>query len=692
MNKNEASSRIQKLRGSINRYRYDYHVLNKSIISEAALDSLKHELVQLEEQYPDLITADSPTQRVAGQALEEFKKVRHRERMLSLNDVFSHEELEAWLERIQKIIPGQKLDFYAEPKLDGLAVSLRYVKGQFVQGSTRGNGEVGEDVTQNLRTIEAIPLSLECLDWPKEHDIVQMMRSGINDWVEIRGEVVISKKDFATLNKEQEKKGLAKFANPRNLAAGSIRQLDPKLATARRLSFVAYQVIAPFEIPTHEQEHMLAGALGFVLLESKYVREIREIREFLEDLHKKRSSLPYQTDGSVINVNNKALWSRLGIVGKAPRYAIAYKFAAEEVTTKVLDIQVQVGRTGTLTPVAILEPVVVAGSTVSRATLHNEDEIKRKDVRIGDTVILRKAGDIIPEVIKSLPELRSGSEKTYHFPRVCPLCGSRVVRAEGEAAWRCSNSQCFGQEREKIIHFTSRAALDIDGAGEAVIDQMLEKQVIRDPADLFFLKIGDIEALERFAQKSAENLYNAIQASKVVDLARFIYGLGIRHIGEQTAFDIAEYLSSKIKAKKVTVAHLKRIFGEVLKEEWANIEGIGPIVAKSLYSTIHSAPFKRLLEKLDEAGLALEVPKFKTKAVLPLAGKTFVFTGTLESITREEAEARVRELGGKASGSVSAKTDYVVVGADAGSKADKAKKLGVTIVGEKEAKKLLKMA
>lgn len=684
MGKSSVAQRIAKLRQSINRYRYEYHVLDKSSISDSALDSLKHELAQLEEQYPDLITADSPTQRVAGEPLKEFRKVAHQIPMLSLDDAFSRIELEAWVDRVKKLIPAEQYSFFVEPKLDGLAVSLAYEKGQFTLGATRGDGRVGEDVTMNLRTIESIPLVLE--PPAKQRLLDEVIKRALNTRLEMRGEVVMSRNNFAALNQAQTKKGLPPFMNPRNLSAGSIRQLDPKLTAARRLDFVAYQIIADIGLTTHDQEHLLIAALGFKTLVTKKCRTVADLVRFLDDVQKRRQGFAYQTDGAVININETALWPRLGVVGKAPRYAVAYKFAAEEATTVVLDIQVQVGRTGAITPVALMKPVVVSGSTVSRATLHNEDEIKRKDVRIGDTVIIRKAGDIIPEVVKVLIELRSGHEKLFRMPTKCPLCASPIVRPLGEAIARCSNARCFGQEKERILHFVGRAGLDIGGAGEAVIEQLLQKNLIRDPGDLFFLTVGDLEALDHYAKKSAENLYAAIQASKKQPLSRFLYALGIRHVGEQTAYTLAEFLRQRL-GRSTRPLELHRALIQLSIEDLENMDDVGPIVAKSLYIAVKSQPMRRLMGKLHHAGVVFELPPLRAK--LPLAGKTFVFTGILSAITREEAEARVRELGGKPSSAVSEKTDYVVVGADPGSKLDKATKLGVRILSEAAARRLL---
>jgi DNA ligase (NAD+) len=695
MNKEEAKERIEKLKNSINKYRYDYHVLNKSTIPDAALDSLKHELSQLEGQYPELITPDSPSQRIAGEPLKQFNKVEHKQRMLSLNDMFSKEETGEWITRISKLIPGKRWNYLVEPKLDGLAVSLIYENGQFVLGSTRGDGRVGEDVTQNLRTIDAIPLSLPSFGRALVGAVHELPEKGrfvnrpydIKGRIEVRGEVVISRKNFAKINKEQEAKGLLIYANPRNLAAGSIRQLDPKLAASRKLDFVAYQVISDGTIKTHQEEHKLITEWGFISLETKICSSLNEIEGFLAHILKERDGLVYQTDGAVITVNEKNLWGPLGIVGKAPRYSVAYKFAAEEVTTKILDIEVQVGRTGALTPVAIMEPVLVAGSTVSRATLHNQDEIERKDVRIGDTIILRKAGDVIPEVVSVLTELRTGKEKKFIMPMICPLCGSKTLRKEGEAVLRCSNKNCFGQEKETIIHFVSRLAMDIDGAGEAVIEQLMESGLIRDAADLYFVKFDELKALDRFAEKSAQNLIDAVIKSKNVVLNRFIYGLGIRHVGEVTAYSLARFISEKIKHNEYSVKDLWHALHSISLEEWQNIDDVGGVVGQSIYEYIHSKHAQNLMDKFAKAGFVIKAPV--VRANLPLQGKTFVLTGELGSITREDAEMRIRELGGKASGSVSAKTDYVIVGENPGSKAKKAQDLGIKIISENEATKLL---
>lgn len=671
MTKAEAKIRIEKLRKEINRYRYLYHVLDKSEISDAANDSLKHELDKLEREYPEFITPDSPTQRVGGEPLKEFVKVRHAIPMLSLNDAFSEEEMRDWEKRILKLLPsGTKLDYYAEIKMDGLAVSLIYRDGIFALGATRGNGQVGEDVTHNLKTIEAIPLRLET-----EH-LPEAWRRLVKGTVEVRGEVYMTKAVLERLNKLQSKRGGPEFANPRNAAAGSIRQLDPKIAAQRQLNFYAYDLITDFGQKTHAESHELFHKLGFKNNpENQPGRDLEEVIKYYHRIEKKRPSLPYQMDGVVVNVNNIATFRKLGVAGKAPRGAIAFKYPAEQATTIVEDIQVQVGRTGALTPVAWLKPVQVAGSIISRATLHNEDEIRRLDVRIGDTVIIQKAGDVIPDIVEALPKLRTGHERKFHFPKKCPVCGSPVIRREGEAAYYCTNSKCFAQSKEALYHFVSKTAFDIDGLGPKIIDQLWEKGLIRDSADIYNLTKDDLQPLERFAEKSAANLVEAIAKSREITLARFIYGLGIRHVGEETAIDLAQHFGTLEKIRQANQAELQAVFE------------IGEVVAESVESYFKKAENVRLLEKLLKNGVKIINPK---RRAATLTGKTFVLTGTLASLTRDEAKAKIREAGGDVSSSVSSETDYVVAGEEPGSKLDKAKKLGIKVLAEPEFLKMIR--
>jgi len=679
----EAKKRAEKLRSEIDRIRYAYHVLDKEIVSESVKTSLMHELTQLEETYPELITPDSPTQRVAGKPLDKFRKVRHVHRGLSLNDVFDMQELAEWEKRVQKLVssssvipapdrvegkapagiqrPGvkknEKLDYYVELKLDGLSVYLTYEKGLLKTAATRGDGTTGEDVTQNIRTIESIPLKLtEPVD------------------IEVRGEVYMDYKQFEKVNAAQEKKGEKIYANPRNLAAGTLRQLDPKIVSARKLKFMAWAVYKD-GIKTHEEEHEAAKKLGFkVEPNSRHSKNLKEIEKFLEEWEDKRKKLPYQTDGAVININSEDLVSRLGIVGKAPRGVAAYKFSAEQVTTKLEEIRVNVGRTGAVTPFAVLTPVKVAGTTVSRATLHNEDEIKRKDIRIGDTVVIQKAGDIIPEVVQSLPNLRTGKEKTFKMPEECPVCGGPVVRPEGEAVARCTAENCFAVELQKVGHFVSKGAFNMEGLGEKIITQLIEEGLIEDAADLFALTEGDLTPLERFADTSSKNTVASIQEHKKVSFRRFIYGLGIRHIGAITASDLTRKFR---RLEDIRSASL---------EELQAINGIGDVASESIYKWFRNKRNLEFLKKLKDNGVEIVYEAVKNK----LVGKTFVLTGSLNTITRDEAEELIRINGGNASGSVSKATDFVVVGDNPGSKADKAKQLGIKTLSESEFLKILR--
>lgn len=654
MNKSQAKQRIEKLKKEIDHARYLYHVLDKQEMSDAALDSLKHELALLEQEFPDLVTPDSPTQRVAGQPLDKFVKVTHSKRMLSLVDCFSLEEIQDWEKRIKKIAPNDKFDFYAEVKMDGLAVNLLYENGIFMQGSTRGDGAIGEDVTLNLKTINSIPLKLN-EPFPKK--------------VEVRGEVYMTKKNFELLNKN----GAEKFANPRNAAAGSIRQLDAKVAAKRKLDFMAYDIATDLNIKTHQEVHEFLVRLGFKSNQhNQYCENIAEVQKFYEKIGKLRKNFPYWSDGTVINVNNLKLFDKLGIVGKAPRGAIAYKYPAEQATTIVEDIQVQVGRTGALTPVAHLKPVQVAGSTVSRATLHNEDEIKRLDVRIGDTVIVQKAGDIIPDILQVLKNLRPKNAKNFIFPKKCPACGSPVIRRPNEAAYYCTNKKCFAQERERLYHFVSKKAFDIEDLGPKIIDQLMEENLVANAADIFHLRKSDLLPLERFAEKSADNLISAINKAKHITLSRFIYALGIRHIGEETAIDLAKHFGSLEKIQKAGL------------EELNNIHEIGDVMAQSIYEFFHDQKNKELIKDLLNSGVHISRDVIHHASNTAINNKTFVLTGALTTMTRDDAKDKIRNAGGNISSTVSSKTDYVLAGSEPGSKYAKAKKLGVNIISEKE--------
>lgn len=681
MTKSEAKKRILKLRDVIRHHRYEYHVLDKLSISESALDQLKHELFKLEQEFPDLITPDSPTQRVAGEPAKGFKKVRHAAPMLSIEDVFSTEEAFEWLERLKKLQPRSDFDFFGEIKMDGLAVSLIYEDGELKTGATRGNGLVGEDVTHNLRTIDAIPLRLRV---PKDSEIENFLKKhkGKLDAkrvrevltthkgrIEIRGEAYMTKTQLERLNKKLRKEGKPELANPRNTAAGTIRQLDPKLTEERGLDFFGYAMIGDYGTTTHEQTHEMIELLGLPQNpHNRHCKNLDAAQKLHEEIAKKRDKLDYWTDGVVVNVNSDRLFQELGVVGKAPRGMIAWKFPAEQGTTIVEDIQVSVGRTGALTPVAVLKAVQLQGTTVTHASLHNEDEIKRLGLKIGDTVIVEKAGDIIPKIIQVLPKLRTGKEKTFHMPSKCPMCGSKVERKEGEVARMCTNKKCFAQQLAKLLHLVS--AFEIDGIGEKIAEQLLQKGFVHEPADLFTLEPGDFLQLEGFAEISSNKLANEIQSKKTIDLGRFIYGLGIRHVGGETAILLAEHFGNVAAFRKATMERLEEV------------EGIGGVVAESIMEFLND---KNEAKELDHLLEIVKVESVKTgKKTGALSGTSWVFTGTLESMSREDAKDKVRALGGKISESVSKKTSFVVVGEDPGSKYDKAQKLGVEVLTEKE--------
>ncbi|MDB5161091.1 MAG: ligA [Candidatus Saccharibacteria bacterium] len=676
MSEQSPSERAEKLRELINDYRYNYHVLNKSIMSEAAADSLKHELTQIEEEHPELITPDSPTQRVAGAPLPGFKQIRHSSRMLSLNDVFNEQELEAWAVRVAKLAPPNWIpEYFMDIKMDGLAAALVYKDGVLTQAVTRGDGFVGEDVTANIRTIESVPLRLRDPHTASNHEgEIADVSKFLKGRTEIRGEVIMYKEQFARLNQERAKQGLPLFANPRNLAAGTIRQLDPRLVAERPLQFHAYDLIRdnPAEVPTNDFAYKALRELGIIANPvAKLARTTKEIIEFANEWEEKRKDLPFNTDGLVVKVNDRHIFAVLGVVGKAPRAAVAYKYPAEQSTTRVKDIFVSIGRTGAATPVAMLEPVVVAGSTVQMATLHNESEVQRKDIRIGDTVIVQKAGDIIPEVVEPLVKLRDGSEKPFIMPTHCPECGTKLVKAKaGEAVWRCPNEQCPSRTWKRIQHFASKPALDIEGLGEKNVIALLNANLVKDPADLYTITKEDVLKLERFADISAGKLVEAIAAKRHPELPRFIYGLGIRHVGVQTAIDLAGHFHSLDNLAKTTI------------EDLSEVEGIGEVVAEAIVEWFEEPLNKLLIQKFKEVGVR---PKEAEEIRGPLSGKSFVVTGSLESMSREAAGERIRSLGGTFQSSVGKSTDFLVVGANTGaSKLTKADKFGIKQINEQE--------
>lgn len=664
LSKAQAQQRIEKLKSVINKQRYLVHVENKEQMSEAALDSLKKELADLESQFPSLITSDSPTQRVAGKALSHFKKVQHDTRMLSLNDVFSYEELCAWEVRIKKLLTGGDiLEYYVEIKMDGLAVSLIYENGLLIEASTRGDGTIGEDITHNIRTIEAIPLSL-----PKE--IVK--GNPLPARIEIRGEVFMNTKDFQRLNKEQARKGGQIFANPRNAAAGTIRQLDPAITAQRALDFVVFDIPTDIGCERHSEVHEMAALLGFTsnALNTRCAN-LGAAWKMVHKVQKKREKLPYWTDGLVVNIDSIQVFRKLGIVGKAPRGAVAIKFPAEQATSVVEDILVQVGRTGVLTPIAQLRPVAVQGSTVKRATLHNADQIEKLDIRLGDTVIVQKAGDIIPEVVEVVKGLRTGKEKKYTFPKKCPLCGSAVERRAGEVAYYCSNPHCFGLQKEKLYHFVSKGGFDIVGLGPRILDQLHEAGLIVNPSDIFLLKARDFEGLDGFAEKKIANTITSIEARKKVEFGKFLYALGIRHVGEETARDLAERFMTLSSLESASI------------EELLGVPDIGSIVAKSVFEYFHD-PAHKDYRALIKNGVDISAPAKLPMRKGVLQGKTIVVTGSLPTLTRVRIHDLIREHGGQVASSVSKKTSCVVAGEDAGSNLAHAIQLGIEVLSEQE--------
>ena len=656
---NDVRERVAKLRDLINDYRYHYHVLDESIMSEAAADSLKHELTQLEEKYPELITPDSPTQRVAGQALDKFQKVAHAERMISLADVFSEAEVADWLDRIAKL-GAIKPELFVDIKMDGLAMALIYEDGLLKQAVTRGDGKVGEDVTMNVRTIENVPLSID----QKEH-------------TEVRGEVVIFKADFDKLNEQQRAKGKPEFANPRNLAAGTIRQLDPKIAASRPLKFMAYDMVSP-NLPKNSEVYERLQKLGFRISGQQHIyNNLRETMDFINGLNETRQNLPFGTDGAVIKVNDRKVYQALGIVGKTPRAAVAFKYPAEEVATTVKDIVISIGRTGAATPVAVFDPVQVAGSTVRHASLHNADEIARLDIRIGDTVIIYKAGDIIPQVNRVLTELRPSNSEAYDYEKALAEQYPELEfeRPVGEVVYRVKGSNAGEMLKRAIEYYASKSALNIEGLGEKNVEALIDAGLVGSIADLYTLTAGQVEALDRFAEISAHKLVDNIQASKNPPLARFITAIGIRHIGTQTAIDLA--------------AHFKTLeaLRDATESELLEMPGIGKIVAESILAFFADEDNLALLDRLKELGVE---PVYLDTSNGKLNGLSFVVTGTLDSMGRDAAAEKIRSLGGEFHSSVVKTTTYLVAGHNTGkSKLEKAAKYGTEVIDEAKFLELL---
>ena len=676
MDKQQAKKRIEKLKKAINHYRYLCHVLDRQDIDEGSLDSLKHELWKLEREYPEFFSEDSPTQRVEGKPLKYFKKVEHETPMLSIEDIFSEKELSDWQKYLERISPGRKFEYYAEMKIDGFAVTLIYENGLLSLGSTRGNGAVGEDVTQNLKTVESIPLRIDLQGKLPTKEIEEKAKEKIKKGIiEVRGEVYINKEDFRKLNAELEKKKEKTFANPRNLAAGSIRQLDPKLAASRPLRFLAYDMVTDLGQKKHSEKHEILPCLGFKTNEGKVCGNLQEIVDYWKETSKIREKVPFQIDGVVITVNEDDLLRRMGRAGKGMRGTRALKFAPERSTTRIRKVVFQIGRTGAVTPVAGLDPVRIGGTVVSRATLHNEDEIKRLGVKIGDTVIVGRAGDVIPDIIKPLPELRTGEEKEIIFPKECPVCKGKLFKEKGEAVLRCRNKDCGAVAKEELYHFVSKKAFDIEGMGPKIINQLMDAGLVSSPSDIFELKEGDLVPLERFAEKSAENLVRAIMKSKEIPLSRFIYALSIRQVGEETSSDLADYFGSLKELEKASLEDLRKI------------PDIGSVGSESIHNWFRSKKSLELLKKLQDSGVKIISPGKKEKS---LKDKTFVFTGSLESLSREEAKNRVRMLGGSVSSSISKETDCLVAGENPGSKLEKAESIGVKIVSESDFLKMIK--
>lgn len=668
----QAAQRIAKLRDIINDYRYHYHVLDESIMSEPAADSLKHELAQLEEDFPDLVTPDSPTQRVAGAPIAGFTQVQHTSRMLSLNDVFSRDEVEAWIRRVQKLAPEAKPEFFIDVKLDGLACALVYEDGRFVRAVTRGDGFVGEDVTANVRTMESVPFELRR---------AKGFEKFLTGHTEIRGEIIIHKKDFEALNRLREAEGKPTYANPRNLAAGSIRQLDPQLAAARPLRFRAWDMLRddPNDLPTNSYVYEAIRHLGIASgRQAAVLKDIDAIMHFIDEWEDKRHHLPYNTDGMVIKLNDRKEYAALGVVGKAPRAAVAYKYAAEEATTVVRDIVISIGRTGAATPVAVFDPVVVAGTTVQHASLHNADEIARKDIRVGDTVIIFKAGDIIPQVSKVLEKLRPKKSLPFDMERELQRQYPELefARPEGEVVYRVKGATGKILLKQALEHFASKSALDIDSLGEKNVAALVDAKLVHNLADIYALTKEQVLQLERFAEISATNLINGIAATKRPKLPRFIYGLGIRHVGSQTAIDLSEAFGSLDKLAHATM------------DDLLAVEGIGEIVAESIVAWFADEDNQKLLERFNELDVR---PVYQSHATGPLHGMGFVVTGTLAGMDRDVAADRIRELGGTFQSSVGKTTTYVVVGENPGeSKIAKAQKLGTKTIDEAEFLALLK--
>jgi len=666
----DLDKKIESLREKIRHHEYLYYVLDDPKVSDAEFDKLMQQLKALEAEHPELVTPDSPTQRVGGKPREGFVKVPHSSAMLSLDNTYSEEELRAWERRVHELSGRKDIDYVCELKLDGMSLALIYEDGRLVRGITRGDGVVGEDVTLNVRTVRSVPLSI-----PKE----RLKEAGIPSDFEVRGELLMPLASFKRMNEERQSKGFTAFANPRNATAGTVRQLESRVTAERRLDYFSYALLRNGRtyFDRHSKTLDALDAAGFKVNQSrKLVHDVDQAWAFIRQWEEKRDSLPYEIDGIVIKVDRVSLQEELGFTGKAPRWAIAYKYAARAGITKLEDIRVQVGRTGKLTPVAMLSPASIGGTTVRNATLHNMDEIQRLGVKIGDWVQVERGGDVIPKVVKVIEDKdHPRGTRVFEMPDKCPVCGTKVVRTEGEVDYRCVNANCPAKLRETILHFASRGVMNIDGMGDALVTQLTDIGLVTNVADIYSLTKKDLLGLERFADKSAQNIIDEIEGSKRLPLERVIYGLGIRMVGERTARFLAEHFGSMEALEKASV------------EELQNVNEVGPRIAESIVEFFRNAANRKLVDQLREAGLTMTGQK-KHRGT-KLAGKIFVLTGTLAHFTRDEAKKMIEDAGGKVTGSVSKKTDYVVAGADAGSKLDKARELKVEVIDEKEMEHLL---
>lgn len=667
LSKEQASKRASELRNAINRHNHLYYIEARPEISDREYDALYKELESIEKTFPELSSSDSPTQRVGGAPLKEFGQVTHSIPMMSLDNTYSAQELIDFGTRVKKLLDTRRHSFILEPKIDGCAISIRYEKGLMTYACTRGDGKTGDDITGNIKTIRSIPLRLN-------------LKNDIPEILEIRGEVYMNKDGFIKLNAERELAGEEAFANPRNAAAGSLKQLDPSIVAKRPLDAVFYLTgdMKGVEFARHDEMLKYLKAAGLRIAPRFWIcKDIQECLDALEELKKLRHSFPFEIDGGVVKVNERDLYQVLGTTAKSPRWAIAYKYEPEQTETRINEITVQVGRTGILTPVAELQPVPLAGSVISRATLHNEDEIKRKDIRIGDTVIIEKAGEVIPAVVQVKTELRTGKEKPFHMPSKCPVCGEPAVRNEGEVAVRCENLQCPAQIKRWIRHFASRGAMDIEGLGDALVEQLVDSDLVKDPSDIYRLEVAQVSALERMAEKSGANLIDAVKASTQRDLWRLIMALGIRHVGSKSAQSLEEHFED-----------IDRLIGAT-SEELQKVHDIGEVVGKSITAFFKEDRNLKIIERLKAAGVNTKRLSTQSSGQGKLSGKSFVLTGGLTSMTREEAEEKIRRLGGKASSSVSAKTSFLIAGTDPGSKYQKAQKLGVQIIDETQFLKMI---